>query len=364
MENQIIIQLPTEVNELAQKVSVNKQAEVNTILTQIFTGTADWESQVDSIEVKGIDDKMSIELAEVARKNAKNARLAAEKIFDAKREEVQQAKFEYDLEDKLWLKAKQVMQLKFKAIEEKAEWKANFVKRYEAEQKELRTQNRILQVSKFAEINRVEFENMSDETFESFITGLEKSHNEKIEVARLAEEQRIEAERIEVERLEAQRIENIRLKAEVEAREKELAAERAKQLEQQRQQEELLKKAKEEAAQKLAAERAKAKAEILRQQKEQEATLKAEAEARQKVEAELRAKQEKEQAEAKAKQEVEAKAKKEAEKAAKAPIKVKLNKWVESFEAPAIDVENEKTKLINEKFLAFKRWAFSEVENL
>ncbi len=61
---------------------------------------------------------MSIELAEVARKNSKQARLSAEKIFDAKREEVQNLKAEFDLEDKLWLKAKQVMQIKFKAIEE------------------------------------------------------------------------------------------------------------------------------------------------------------------------------------------------------------------------------------------------------
>ena len=133
MEVQIIT-LPTEVNELAVKVSANKQAEVQTVLQQIFTGTDDWEKQVDAIEVKDINDKMSIELAEVARKNSKQARLSAEKIFDAKREGVQNLKAEFDLEDKLWLKAKQVMQIKFKAIEEKAEWKANFVKRFEAEQ--------------------------------------------------------------------------------------------------------------------------------------------------------------------------------------------------------------------------------------
>ena len=136
MEVQIIT-LPTEVNELAVKVSANKQAEVQTVLQQIFTGTDDWEKQVDAIEVKDINDKMSIELAEVARKNSKQARLSAEKIFDAKREAVQNLKAEFDLEDKLWLKAKQVMQIKFKAIEGKAEWKANFVKRFEAEQKDV-----------------------------------------------------------------------------------------------------------------------------------------------------------------------------------------------------------------------------------
>lgn len=362
MENQIIIQLPAEVNELAQKVSVNKQAEVNTVLSQIFTGTADWELQVDSIEVKGIDDKMSIELAEVARKNAKNARLAAEKIFDAKREEVQQAKLEYDLEDKLWLKAKQVMQIKFKAIEEKAEWKANFVKRYEAEQKELRTQNRILQVAQYAEINRIEFENMSDEVFESFIGGLKSAHEAKIAEAARLEAERIEKARLEAERIEAQRLENIRLKEEAEAREKELAIEKQKQLEQQRQQEETLRKAKEESDRKLAEEKAKAQAEILRQQKEQEEKLKAEAEARKKVEFELRVKQEAEAKAIREKQEAEEKARKDAEKAAKAPIKKQMTAWVDSFQVPTIAVKNEKTQLIAQKFEAFKNWAKSEID--
>ena len=128
MEKQIIT-LPQEVSELAVKVSAKKQAEVQNVLQQIFTGTDGWEKLIDAIEVKDINDKISIELAEVARKNSKQARLIAEKIIDVKRQEVQRLKAEFDLEDKLWLKAKQVMQIKFKAIEEKAEWKANFVKR-------------------------------------------------------------------------------------------------------------------------------------------------------------------------------------------------------------------------------------------
>ncbi len=128
MEKQIIT-LPQEVSELAVKVSAKKQAEVQNVLQQIFTGTDGWEKLVDAIEVKDINDKISIELAEVALKNSKQARLTAEQIFDVKRQEVQRLKAEFDLEDKLWLKAKQVMQIKFKAIEEKAEWKANFVKR-------------------------------------------------------------------------------------------------------------------------------------------------------------------------------------------------------------------------------------------
>jgi len=345
MEVQIIT-LPTEVNELAVKVSANKQAEVQTVLQQIFTGTDEWEKQVDAIEVKGIDDKMSIQLAEVARKNSKQARLSAEKIFDAKREEVQNLKAEFDLEDKLWLKAKQVMQIKFKSIEDKAEWKANFVKRYEAEQKELRTQKRINEVSKYAEINRIEFEAMSDESFDSFLNGLKSTYEAKIESERKAEEERIAKEKADAEARDQQRLENERLKAEAEKREKEIEAER---------------KANE---QKLADERAKAKAEADRIEAENKAKLKAEQEAKAKLEAELQVKKDAEIKAENERKQAELKAKAEAEKIAKAPIKKQLSIWVDGFSIAEINVENEKKTLIKEKFEAFKKWAKNEIDSI
>lgn len=180
--------LPVDVSDLANKVSPTKQEEVKNVLDQIFKGTADWHKQIDALEVNSIEDKLSIELAEVARKKVKNARLLAEKVLKEKRESVQQLKAEFDFEDKMWLKALQIVQLSFKNIEEKAEWKASFVKRYEAEQKELRTQTRIALVDKFAEINRSEFENMSEQVFESFLEGLKKSFEEKQLAEKLAKE--------------------------------------------------------------------------------------------------------------------------------------------------------------------------------
>lgn len=350
MEVQVIT-LPVEINELAVKVSANKQAEVQTVLKQIFTGTDDWEKQVDAIEVKDINDKMSIELAEVARKNSKQARLSAEKIFDAKREEVQNLKAEFDLEDKLWLKAKQVMQIKFKAIEEKAEWKANFVKRFEAEQKELRTQKRINEVSKYAEIisfffNRIEFEAMSDESFGSFLSSLKSTYEAKIEAERKAEEERIAKEKADAEAREQQRLENERLKAEAEKREKEIEAERKTN------------------EQKLTEERAKAKAEADRIEAENKAKLKAEQEAKAKLEAELQAKKDAEIKAENERKQAELKAKAEAEKNAKAPIKKQLSIWVDGFSIAEINVENEKKALIKEKFEAFKKWAKNEIESI
>jgi len=352
-KKQELVLLPIEVTELAQKVSALKQEEVNTVLNQIFTGTASWDAQVDAIEVTSINDVMQIQLADVARKNVKNARLSAEKIFDAKRDEVQQIKVEFDLEDKLWLKAKQVMQLKFKAIEEKAEWKANFVKRYEAEQKELKTQIRIEKVVKFKELNRIEFENMNDEMFNLFIGGLEKEHNDRIEAEQKAESEIIARKKAEQERIEAQRLENDRLKKEAEQKEKELEAERKKQAE-------ILAKQKAESDE-------KARIEAEKQSKIQDELIeKAESERKEKerIELELKAKKE---AELKAEQqriEAENIAKKEADKLAKAPIKKQLELWVNSFALPNCAVNNETSKEIALKFDAFKNWSKIQINNL
>lgn len=218
MENQIAV-LPQEVNDLAVKVSANKQEEVSNVLTQIFTGTASWEEQVNAIEVKGVDDIMGMELADVARKNVKKARLSAEKIFDAKRDEVKALKSEYDLEDKLWLKAKQIMELKFKAIEDKATWKAEYAKRYKTEQKEKKIQERMELIGMY-EIPRAEIENMSDESFTTFLETVKANHEKKVqEQERIRKEEEAEkAKHLEI--IAEQAKENERLKKELEAKTK------------------------------------------------------------------------------------------------------------------------------------------------
>lgn len=363
-ENKIIIVLPTEVSELAEMVPTSKKAEVQNVLQQIFVGTNDWERQVDAIEVKSIADKMSIELADVARKNAKTARISAEKIFDAKRAEVQQMKLEYDLEDKLWLKAKQVMQIKFKAIEEKAEWKANFVKRYEAEQKELKTQRRIAEVAKYAEINRIEFENMSNATFESFLNGLKQDYEEQIEFERAEAERRQREWEAEIKKQKAIEAENAFLKAEAEKREKEIELERKANEERLANERAIAKAEAERVAAENKAKFEKEQAERRKAEAEQAEKLRAEREAKEKIEKELKAKQAAEMKAEQERKEAELKAQKEAEKLAKAPIKKQLNVWVDSFSIQEISIENEKALLIQQKFEAFKRWAKNEIENL
>lgn len=207
-----------------------------------------------------------------------------------------------------------------------------------------------------ADTQFIAVELMTDEQFNSLLakekTSFEANKEQerlaelaRIEAEKKAEEERIAREKKEAEEREAQRIENERLKAEAEAREKELAKERAK----------------------VEAERKAAEEKAAKERAEAEAKIKAEREAREKMEAELRAK---EQAE-KARIAAEEKAKKEAEilakKQASAPDIEKLTNWVNSFEVPAIEIKNKELSQVQSeieaKFNSFKSWAINQIQN-
>jgi len=60
-------------------------------------------------------------------------------------------------------------------------------------------------------------------------------------------------------------------------------------------------------------------------------------------------------------EEAELQKQKEAEEMAKAPIKMQLLSWIDSFELPAVSTETEQSKNILLKFELFKKWAKGEV---
>ena len=349
-----IVTLPQEVAQIAENVSVEKRNEVQEVLNSVFNGVSKMREQLDSVSVADENDKVNMKLANTIRLGVRQVRLSAEKTFDAKREEVQQQMLSYKTEDSLWLKAKQTMQILTKEIEENARWKEETKERFDKEQKELNTQQRMLKVAKFApEMLRSEFENMSDETFVMFYNGLEKSYNDAIEAQRL-EAERIENERLEeIERqkqlaIEAEkaRVENERLQAQLK-KEREEAESKQKAIEEQAKAE----KAKQDAIiadqKRLAEIEAKKQADIIAQQQ---------AEIKAKADAELKAKQEREANELKAKQ--------EAEKLSKAPIKKQLKVWIETF-TYGTPPENETfSNTILLKFQGFKDWALQQIETI
>ena len=272
--------LPAEVAQIAQNVSVEKRNEVQSVLNHVFNGVSKMREQIDMITVESPEDNVNMKLANTIRLGVRRVRLDAEKTFDTKRAEVQQQMLSYKTEDQLWLKAKQTMQILTKEIEETARWKEETRERYEAEQRELKVQQRIVKVAAVApEINRTEFENMADETFDRFFAGLEKAYNDRIEAERKAEEERIAKEKAEAAERERIRQENEKLRKEAED------AEAAR-----KKIEEAARKEREEAERKLKAEQESARIAAEKAKAEREAIEEKARKERAKLEAELKAK--------------------------------------------------------------------------
>lgn len=222
-----------------------------------------------------------------------------------------------------------------------------FFENQEKEKARLLNESRIEKIRPYVDdVTGLDFAPMTDEDFDDYLLG-KKTRFENAQKEREAEAKRVEEEALaEIARQKAIEEENARLKAEAEEKEKALELERKAQAEKEE-------KLKAEADAILKAEQEKQ----AKERAEAEAKLKAEIEAKEKLEAEIKAKAD---AEAKAK----ADAEKEAEKLAKAPIKKQLTIWVDSFELPTTNVDNEVSKAIIEKFNAYKNWAKGEIEKL
>ena len=349
-------ELPNELVEIAKNVNVEKRTEVQNVLNSVFAGVAKMREQLDLVEVTSENDKVNMKLANTIRLGIRQVRINAERIFDEKRSEVQELMISYKTLDQLWLKGKQVTQIMTKELEANAKWKEETKIRFDLEAKELETQQRIIEVLKFdSEINRVEFEKMSSDSFDIFLSGVEAKFNKRIE-----EEKRIESERLA--KIKADEDERLRIKAENEKLRKE-AEEKALELKAEREKLILARKQADEETSRnnaiLAAERkrsnqAKEAAQIKANNilaAEKAARLALENQARQKAAEELRINKA-----------IEAKA--EAEK--KAPKKVKLTNWVNDFAivTPSGMSEDDTIKDIMLKFESFKNWAKKEIEKL
>lgn len=376
--------------DVAKKATPSKVAELVTLtqefnapqdialsvtsgLEKFFLQAKEQEETIAAITISSPDQYDKMQLARTIRLQIRAKRLEAKKIMESNRARVKAAIANQTLEDKLWLRAYQMLEAVCDNLETKAEEKEKFAERWEAEQKQKRVAERLAKLSPISDndelTDRSIVENMTDEAFDRYFGAVKMQYEAKIEEQKKAEKERIAREKAEAQERERIRLENERLRKEAAERE---AQHRAEQ--------ERLRKEREAAEAKAQAERkaaeAKAKAErdeIERKAAEQkriaDEQLAKERAQRAKLEAEAKAKMDAEIAELKAKEEAERKAEAERKKAAKAPDADKLRKWVASFVAPdCLGLSTDEAKAINAditaKFESFKTWATKQTESL
>lgn len=380
--------MSTELVQVLQEFSLaeEKKNVVNGLLQPFFAKAEEWKTQVESIVITDPTQTDKMALAKTGRLQLKNFRLEAEKLVKAQREIVKARMADDVLEDKLWLRSGQIMEAVFKNLETKLEEKEKFAERWEAEQEEIRRQERLSILVQYDVVEMPGLGKMSEEQFQTYLSGLKAQHEAKLK----EEQERQEAERIQnlhyerysrlsryadfIPSLDEMKLGELSEEDFIAIGTKAKADKDAHDAEQSRikAENERLQREKEEAE-------SKAKAEADRIKAEADAKLKAEQEARAKAEAEALRKQKEAEAEAERLRQVEqarkdAEAKAEAdrlaeqERIAQQGENQRLMAWIESFELPSLpsgeynEISMNKTESIYAKFKSFKAWAKTQIE--
>lgn len=372
----------TKLEMIVQGVSENKALEVKNSLTEFLEKANEWRSQIDSLHIESVKDTAKMKIAREARLFLRNNRLDAKRLTDAKRDEVKAKKLQFDLEDKAWLKAFQLVESVCKELEEAALEKEKYAEKKEEEEKEARRQERWNELSQYTEIEPLGLGEMPDTTYSALLSGIKQQHQEAIEAERKLEEERLEKER--KDKLYFERLNNLSKYSDFSANildlnmadfrnmdEEEYSKIKSMLIDAKNKHEEEQAKIKEEN------EKLKAKAEAEEKaRKEEEEKRKEEDEARRKaakekeehlarIQAELDAEKKREELrlqKEKEQREAEEKARKEA---LLAPDKDKIISYVNSFEVKTLDLSSTTPKEtlanINARLEGWKSWAIKTI---
>ncbi len=200
-------------------IEAPKQTEVMESLGIFFKKAKEWDSMVETIVITSPDDVGKMKMAREGRLSLRAMRLEAEGIVSAKRDSVKYAMANYTLEDKLWLKAGQMMEATFKNLEARLEEKEKFAERWEAEQKAK------VRAERVAELLPLDFDssispdlaNMDEATYSALKRGLGLAKKEREEAIIKENADRLAKEKADIEAKEKLEKENTELKAKAEA---------------------------------------------------------------------------------------------------------------------------------------------------
>ena len=374
MENQLLLVDPSKfgIQESSVKTLIGNLPEIKTERDELV-------KEFNSVVKLDIEDKSTSKIARELRLKIKDNRTKGLEVWHTKSKE-------------FFLKGGQfidAIKREESAINKEMEDKLSEIENYfEIKEKERKAKLNAERIEMLEPYNSfvpigLNFGEISEDEFQKVLNGAKLQYNQMIEEEEKAEKERIRL--AEIERLNSIRrelampyyffwsenekqinfgeqsedefsvfLERIKkAKSDDDLEQEEIRKENERLAEEKRKAEEKAKKEREEVERQLEQQR-KEQEEAIRKEREKQAELEAQLEAKRKAELEAENKRIKEEQEKK----------KEAEILAKAPIKNQLNAWVNSFEIPETNVDNDVSKLIKEKFNAFKDWSLTQVEKL
>lgn len=190
-------------------------------LQKFFADAEKEKAIIDSIVVTKPDQVAEMKQARDIRLKIKNSRLEARDIVKDHREQLKNAMSEFTLQDKLWLKAFQMLEATCENLESKCEEKEKFAERYEAEQKQLRYESRVNQLHQYGTDPSIySLVDMSDEAFSKLLENEKLAFEARVENEKKAAAELVAKQKAEAEERERIRLENEQLKKEAQERER------------------------------------------------------------------------------------------------------------------------------------------------
>ena len=213
----------TETNELTvfveqSGIEKSKGNEITENLNVFFNKAKEWDATIQSIVINDVSEVGKMKMAREGRLTLKKLRVDSDKVVKAKRDEIKYRMANDILEDKLWLKAGQMVEAVYKNLETKLEEKEKFAERKEQERKEKIKAERIAKLAEYPEFDATytDLLNIPDSSFDQLISGLQTAKEKRIADEKAAEEARVQKEHEEADERERIRVENERLKKEAE----------------------------------------------------------------------------------------------------------------------------------------------------
>lgn len=247
-------------------IEKSKQTRIAETLGQFFEKADEWGSVIQGIEITEPTQTEEMEFAKSLRLELKRKRLEGEKLITARRADIKLRMADDVLEDKLWLRAGQMMEATYANLEGKAQEKERFAEIYEANRilKLRETRNNVIQseptLLEFIP-NGIDFGGISEDDFQKLLSGAKLQRDAKIAAEQKAESERLallkkqEDERIAMEKeREEKRIamekENERLRLESIEKDRILKEQQAAAKKEKDRQDAILEKERQEAAEK------------------------------------------------------------------------------------------------------------------
>lgn len=191
-------EVSTELVRLIETSGVEKQKgiQITEALSAFFGKATEWNGTIEALVITKPDEVGKMKMAREGRLFLKNLRLDAEKLIKSERDRLKEAMSEYALEDKLWLKSGQMIETTFKNLEGKLEEKEKFAERWEENRKAELRAAREIELKPFSEFvsSGLNLGAMSEDDFQKTLAGAKLQYQADIDAKEAAERERVEKE--------------------------------------------------------------------------------------------------------------------------------------------------------------------------